>query len=387
MILTPGTILIAALPYYARLLMFVALGTAIVIVTLDPELVHRADIITIMCTLLLVYFSISTSTLTKHRVKELCGYLSDIEPDTVIQLSSHDNEFNGLANQINALLRALNRQQSLLISCAKETQYTAKELQNSSNSVAQGAKEEYLALGDLLVTSKEMSNTIRDILSRIMATSATANQTRQHSEEGQTALGELKRVVDSMQSKVSHNQSQMTQLIKVTQDISNFVSTIEQITSQINLLSLNAAIEAARAGEAGRGFAVVANEVRKLAENTEKTAQDIRFLVSSIDSQVQDSEQTSMELMDYSISVSAGSNEAEDALIAIHSAAHSTQKEVQYSTDLIKEFDIANTDLCDRLQQIALVSEQHSQASKDTKDMVKYMEWLSSRLEQKETNV
>ncbi len=232
-----------------------------------------------------------------------------------------------------------------------------------------------------------MSLTIADILSRINSTSDMANLTRQQSEEGQMALEELKQHINDMQSTVTHNQSQMTQLIKVTQDISNFVSTIEQITSQINLLSLNASIEAARAGDAGRGFAVVANEVRLLAENTEKTAQDIRLLVSSIASQVGTSEQTSLELFEFATSVSSGSDKATSSLISIHNAAKSTQEEIQQSTLLITEFDSANTKMCERLQNIASVSEQHSQASKDTKDMVKYMEWLSSRLEQKETEV
>ncbi|TYL48227.1 methyl-accepting chemotaxis protein [Marinomonas sp. IMCC 4694] len=387
MILMPGTILMAALPYYARLIMVITLGVVSVIVTVIPPFKQHAQIINPLCTLLLVYFSLSSSALTKQRVKEFCKNLTNIKSTTVIKLSSNDGEFNRLANHINALLRSLNRQNNLLSSCSKETQYTAKELQNSSNSVARGANEEYQALEALLVTSKEMSETVKSILSRIKATSITANQTRQQSEEGQTALNDLQQHIDSMRSKVIDNQAQMTQLIKVTQDISHFVNTIEQITSQINLVSLNAAIEAARAGEAGRGFAVVANEVRHLAENTDKTAQDIRLLVSSIAYQVQHSEKTSMELMSYSNSVTEGSNKAASALIAIHSAAHSTQQEVQHSTDLIHTFDVANTELCTRLQHIALVSEQHSQASKDTKDMVKYMEWLSSRLEQKETNI
>ena len=387
MLLTPGTILIAALPYYARLLIVILLGTITISATFIPGIFTQPHIPITLCTALLVYFSMSTSKLTKQRVKELSHYLTNIEQTPVIKLSYNDSEFNGLANHINGLLRILSRREHLLQSCSQETRYTATELQNSSNAVADGAQEEYLALDALLVTSKEMSLTISDILSRINSTSETASLTRQQSEEGQVALEELKQHINDMQAKVSYNQSQMTQLIKVTQDISSFVSTIEQITSQINLLSLNASIEAARAGEAGRGFAVVANEVRLLAENTEKTAQDIRLLVSSIAAQVQTSEQTSLELMEFSTSVSSGSDKAASSLISIHQAAQSTQEEIHHSTLLIKEFDSANTKMCDRLQNIASVSEQHSQASRDTKDMVKYMEWLSSRLEQKETEV
>lgn len=74
----------------------------------------------------------------------------------------------------------------------------------------------------------------------------------------------------------------MHQLETQTQDISNFVSIVNDISEQTNLLALNASIEAARAGEHGKGFAVVADEVRKLAEQSKKASEDINKIVSNI---------------------------------------------------------------------------------------------------------
>ncbi|ETX11186.1 hypothetical protein MUS1_12405 [Marinomonas ushuaiensis DSM 15871] len=387
MLLTPGAILIAALPYYARLLIVLLLGVITVSAILIPHFFIEANIIVVLTTCLLVYFAMSSSELTRLRIKELTQHLTNFEHSDAVNLSYNDTEFNTLAHHINILLRALSRKNHLLQSCSQETRYTATELQNSSNVVANGAQEEHLALNALVISSQEMAITIENILARINLTSTMANQTRQQSEQGQVALEELKQQIHLIQSTVAHNQAQMTQLIKTTQDISEFVTTIEQITSQINLLSLNASIEAARAGDAGRGFAVVANEVRLLAENTENAAQDIGRLVTSIASEVNTSEQTSWKLIELATSAATGSDTAAASLISIHDAAQSTQKEITHSTQLITEFGVANTKMRERLQNIAVVSEQHSQASKDTKDMVKYMEWLSSRLEQKETEV
>ncbi len=384
MLLTPGTILIASLPYYARLIIVVLLGALTISAVFISDFFVRSDVAISLATALLVYFAMSSSELTRRRINELTQHLKNFENTDVVNLTYNDQEFNKLANHINTLLRTLNRKEHLLQSCAQETRYTATELQNSSNVVAEGAQKEHLALDALVLTSQEMSETIKNILSRIELTSEMANLTSQQSEEGQTALEDLKEQVHAIQTSVSHNQTQMTQLIQTAQDISDFVSTIEQITSQINLLSLNAAIEAARAGDAGRGFAVVANEVRSLAENTDNAAQDIGRLVASIASQVKTSEQTSLKLIELATSASSGSDTATESLVSIHKAAQSTKEEIDHSTQIITEFGRENTKMCERLQNIVMVSEQHNQASKDTKDMVKYMEWLSSRLEQKE---
>lgn len=387
MLLKPGSILIAALPYYARIAIMFVLGFICVLALYWPTLKPQAHALLLISTLLLVYFAMSAHHLTRLRITELNQHLQEYDTDSVLELSHNDKEFNQLASQVNNLLRHLNRKQHLLKSCSQETQYTANELQNSSNKVATGAVEEHQALDTLVNESTAMSLAIDDILTRIQSTLDTAHQTHHQSEEGQVALANLREQISHMQATVVDNQTQMQELIQTTDKIKNFVATIEQITSQINLLSLNAAIESARAGEAGRGFAVVANEVRELASNTEVAAQDIGLMVNSIASQVHASEQTSLKLIDFANRASQGSEEASAALTEIYQAAQSTQTEVKQSLEGISEFQHTNNKMSERLKSIAAVSEQHSKASQDAKDMVKYLEWLSSRLDQKEAQI
>ncbi|GAA0833028.1 hypothetical protein GCM10009112_20800 [Marinomonas arenicola] len=381
MLLKPGTLLMTALPYFGRQTLLIVLACGTLFLCFTPTI---PTLFVALSVLLLLYFSLSVSQITKNRLQKLGQALEVKDQPSVIPLIHSDAEFNRLAHCINPLLRTLERHQQLLISCSQETRYTATELQNSSTHVAQGAEEEYLAIDTLAATSQEMNNKISTIAERIAQTSQLAANTKSQSEKGQDAQTQLKERLTLMQGKVDSNQSQMASLSETASNIRRFVETIETITSQINLLSLNAAIESARAGEAGRGFAVVANEVRTLAANTELATQDIATLVDSISKQVNACEQTSDELIAYANSANASAEETDNALQLIYQAAHETQDDISVSTQLISEFRLSNAAMSERLQSIALISKRHSKASQDTKDMVKYLEWLSSRLEQKE---
>ena len=145
-----------------------------------------------------------------------------------------------------------------------------------------GAAESAQRLSEAATAMNEMNATVQEVAKNAGSASNASAETKQKAEAGAQVVAKAVRSIDQVHQMSLVLKEDMVQLNEHAQDITRIMGVISDIADQTNLLALNAAIEAARAGEAGRGFAVVADEVRKLAEKTMASTQDVGNAIKSI---------------------------------------------------------------------------------------------------------
>jgi methyl-accepting chemotaxis protein len=167
-----------------------------------------------------------------------------------------------------------------------------------------------------------------------------------------------------------------------SQQISDILARIQGIAEQTNLLALNAAIEAARAGEQGRGFAVVADEVRKLAEHTALSTQEIDTMMDRIQQGMQRAVQEMAASVDRVGEAVALANRAGESIGALRDSASQVNQAVAGISDAIHGQAEAAREISGRVEQVASLAEQASGRVSETAALSEQLAWLASALEQ-----
>jgi methyl-accepting chemotaxis protein len=209
----------------------------------------------------------------------------------------------GLDEEYRVVAQALADTTLRLSQLVREIQNEARDVASAAGAltVASGAaaestnrvSESMLHIASAAEEQRGTVETTHAVLSRVRAASnvlestasdagALEGEVRQLTDGARMGIGEALDALARARDVIGASLVNVERVEKASAIVQQFLQTIQQISEQTDLLALNAAIEAARAGESGRGFAVVADEVRKLADHSNRTADDVREVVTSM---------------------------------------------------------------------------------------------------------
>lgn len=283
----------------------------------------------------------------RNTIKTLKEYITDIdnalhkiaEKDTTTSIDiEYIGDFHSIKNSITTITDVFNNAIVNMKETAKQVNNGAAQVSQAGQTIAQGATDQSNAVQSLLISINEITENVNDNAQKARNVTEISSNSTKEIVEGNTYMQNL---LNSMK-KISNQSEEISKITKLVDDIS----------SQTNLLSLNASIEAARAGEHGKGFAVVANEIGNLASESANATRNIASLIEETLKVVQD-----------------GSSLADETAIVLENVVKSSENTSSLVQDISNACDNqakSLNEVLNGLQQISNITESNSAVAQQT---------------------
>ncbi|WP_420851501.1 methyl-accepting chemotaxis protein [Pseudomonas congelans] len=242
----------------------------------------------------------------------------------------------------------------------------AEELSAVTEQTSAGVNSQKVETDQVATAMHEMTATVQEVARNAEEASEAAVTADRQARDGERVVNEAISQIERLASAVSNSSEAMGALKQESDKIGSVLDVIKSVAEQTNLLALNAAIEAARAGEAGRGFAVVADEVRSLAQRTQKSTEEIEALIVRLQSGTQQATtvmDSSRELSTSSVELTRRAGGSLDNITKTVSAIQAMNQQIAAAAE---EQSATAEEINRSIINVRDVSEQTSAASEET---------------------
>lgn len=305
---------------------------------------------------------------------DLTATVQDADPHSRNEVHAIAHAFNRMAEGMRHLVKGVAETSSKLTGAAGELQVAASAALESSSQASQSAS-------GIAASVEELSVSISQVADNANQAARISEDAKGVTENGRDVVGRAMNELERVAVDISDSAQLIDSLGDRSKQISSVVGVIREIAEQTNLLALNAAIEAARAGEQGRGFAVVADEVRKLAERTSLSTQEISTTVGAI----LDETSHAVARMKAVSAKMAGSvelaREAGDSLSTIDQHSHDTVSVVHGIADGTREQSAASQEIARLVENIAQAAEGSNSRAQRNSERAHLLQDLAAELQ------
>jgi methyl-accepting chemotaxis protein len=282
--------------------------------------------------------------------------------------------FNGLIDGFANIIRQV-------IGNANTVSGTAAQLAASSMQIAHGSQTQSEAAASTAAAVEQITVSINSVSANTDDVRKLSEQSLQQTRQGNESVTQMIGEIRHVQEAVNQIAGSVKEFVDSTRAIAGMTQQVKDIADQTNLLALNAAIEAARAGEQGRGFAVVADEVRKLAEKSAQSANEIDQVTNSLN---QKSTHVEATVQSGLRSLQATQEQVERVSAVLTQAGEAVSQSSHGVNDIaasVSEQSLASTEIARNVERIAQMSEEnHAAVESNTKDIVQ-LEQLAKDLQ------
>lgn len=257
---------------------------------------------------------------------------------------------------------------------------SSKEVISGTSSIFDGALEQSNHIGDVSSTVKSMAELSDDVANKVTESANASQRVNSMVQRGATTATSAMEKMETIFKGIENTESAAIRLKDKLNDIPKILDVITHISRQTDLLALNATIEASKAGEHGRGFALVAEEVRRFADNTNNSVQDVSLIVKELRIEVERvvysaSEGTSnlkggrddlRKIREILVDITNYTSDVAEKATMILGLTHRQKEKAEKSVDIIEEVARIARENLDSTEKVESAVERHGAAINET---------------------